>query len=147
MRPTPAFAAISFSADAISNACARLSSAQGPAMIASGRLLPIFTEPTVTTGLGSAIVRPSGETTPSIPHRAAKLVDVAERADASERRQHVENVPESGRIYPDDVARADFEGIAGRHTLFGSLALVANINDARDGFAGIAARQRNGTRG
>src|SRR5258705_9930091 len=55
MKPTPAFAVISFSADAISSAWSRDSSAQGPAMIESGSLLPISTEPIRTTELGAVI--------------------------------------------------------------------------------------------
>src|ERR1700733_3188012 len=47
-------AAISLSAAAMSKACARLSSAPGPAIRASGRLLPKRTLPTVTMAFGSA---------------------------------------------------------------------------------------------
>src|SRR3984885_15914188 len=47
-------AAISLSAAAMSKACARLSSAHGPAIRASGRLLPKRTLPTVTMAFGSA---------------------------------------------------------------------------------------------
>jgi hypothetical protein len=43
-------AAISFSADATSSACARLSSWQGPAMIEIGKALPNFADPTATIG-------------------------------------------------------------------------------------------------
>ena len=43
---------ISFSASAVSSACARLSSAQGPAISASGKSLPKRAAPTATTGLG-----------------------------------------------------------------------------------------------
>ena len=45
--------AISFSAAAISSACARLSSWHGPAISASGSALPKRTLPTVTTGFGA----------------------------------------------------------------------------------------------
>src|SRR5580700_259560 len=45
---------MSLSAAAMSNACARLSSAHGPAIKASGRLLPKRTLPTATTAFGSA---------------------------------------------------------------------------------------------
>ena len=48
----PAAPAISFSADAISSACARLSSAHGPAISASGSALPKRTLPIATTELG-----------------------------------------------------------------------------------------------
>src|SRR5580704_5695889 len=48
-------AAISFSAAAISKACARLSSAHGPAIKASGSLLPKRTLPTATTAFGPAV--------------------------------------------------------------------------------------------
>src|SRR5262245_52365911 len=44
----PSFAVISASARLVSSACARLSSAHGPAMSASGRSLPMATLPTVT---------------------------------------------------------------------------------------------------
>src|SRR3977135_826658 len=47
----PAAAAISLSAIAVSSAWLRLSSAQGPAMTASGRALPKCTFPTATIGL------------------------------------------------------------------------------------------------
>src|SRR5580704_15027254 len=57
MNPTPALAAISFSAEAISSAWSRDSSAQGPAMMESGLALPISREPTRTTGLGAVISR------------------------------------------------------------------------------------------
>src|ERR1700704_4827202 len=50
MRPTFSRAAISFSADATSSACVRLSSWQGPAMIEIGSSLPNLTEPAATTG-------------------------------------------------------------------------------------------------
>src|SRR3954452_12189125 len=43
-------AAISFSADATSSACARLSNWHGPAMIEIGRSLPNLTAPAETTG-------------------------------------------------------------------------------------------------
>src|SRR3954453_12759639 len=43
-------AAISFSADATSSACARLSSWHGPAIIEIGRSLPNLTAPVETTG-------------------------------------------------------------------------------------------------
>src|SRR6266849_2234649 len=42
--------AISFSAEATSSACARLSSWHGPAMIEIGKSLPNLTWPAVTTG-------------------------------------------------------------------------------------------------
>ncbi len=51
----PARAAISFSAEAISSACARLSSWHGPAISASGNALPKRTFPTLTIGLGADI--------------------------------------------------------------------------------------------
>src|SRR5580693_435820 len=47
-------AVISLSAAATSKACARLSSAHGPAIKASGSLLPKRTLPTATTAFGSA---------------------------------------------------------------------------------------------
>src|SRR6476646_3528012 len=47
----PTLPAISFSASAVSSACARLSSAQGPAMSASGKALPNRALPIVTAGL------------------------------------------------------------------------------------------------
>src|SRR3954451_6797099 len=50
MMPTFSRAAISFSADATSSACARLSSWQGPAMIEIGSALPNLTAPAATTG-------------------------------------------------------------------------------------------------
>src|SRR5580700_323020 len=50
----PSRAAISFSAAAMSKACARLSSAHGPAIKVSGSLLPKRTLPTATTAFGSA---------------------------------------------------------------------------------------------
>src|ERR1700686_3324766 len=43
-------AAISFSADATSSACARLSSWHGPAMTEIGKSLPNLTGPAATTG-------------------------------------------------------------------------------------------------
>src|SRR5688500_16185383 len=49
----PSLAEMSFSAVAISNACARLSSAHGPAITANGSALPNLTEPAVTTGAAS----------------------------------------------------------------------------------------------
>src|SRR4051812_17985588 len=48
--PTFSRAAISFSADATSSACARLSSWHGPAMIEIGSALPNLTAPAETTG-------------------------------------------------------------------------------------------------
>src|SRR5882672_12215644 len=48
--PTLSRAAISFSAEATSSACARLSSWQGPAMIEIGKSLPNLTDPAATTG-------------------------------------------------------------------------------------------------
>src|SRR5580658_2247860 len=50
----PSRAVMSLSAAAMSKACARLSSAHGPAIRASGRLLPKRTLPTATTAFGSA---------------------------------------------------------------------------------------------
>src|SRR5258708_32016311 len=50
----PSRAVMSLSAAAISKACARLSSAHGPAIRASGRSLPKRTLPTATTAFGSA---------------------------------------------------------------------------------------------
>jgi hypothetical protein len=50
----PTRAAISLSAAAISSACARLSSAQGPAISESGNLLPKRTAPIVTVVLGAS---------------------------------------------------------------------------------------------
>src|ERR1700735_2127156 len=47
-------AVMSLSAPATSKACARLSSAHGPAIRASGRVLPQRTLPTATTAFGSA---------------------------------------------------------------------------------------------
>src|SRR6187551_68797 len=44
--------AISLRACAVSSACARLSSTQGPAIIASGKPLPKRAFPAATTGLG-----------------------------------------------------------------------------------------------
>src|SRR5215467_1156194 len=49
----PTRAAISLSAPAISRACARLSSAHGPAIRASGRRLPKRTAPTATSELAA----------------------------------------------------------------------------------------------
>src|ERR1700722_13413436 len=49
-RPTLRRVAISFSAQATSSACARLSSWHGPAMIEIGKSLPNLTDPAVTTG-------------------------------------------------------------------------------------------------
>ena len=49
-------AAISFSASAVSSACARLSSAQGPAISANGRALPNFALPAETTALGAGFM-------------------------------------------------------------------------------------------
>src|SRR3954471_8597402 len=48
-------AAISFSAEATSSACARLSSWQGPAIIEIGRSLPNLTLPAVTTGAAATL--------------------------------------------------------------------------------------------
>src|SRR6185312_6815560 len=48
----PTRPAISFSAAAISSACARLSIWQGPAISASGRVLPKRTAPMLTIGFG-----------------------------------------------------------------------------------------------
>ena len=48
--PISSRAAISFSAEATSSACARLSSWHGPAMIEIGRSLPNLTGPAATTG-------------------------------------------------------------------------------------------------
>src|SRR3954452_13198351 len=48
--PTFSRAAISFSADATSSACARLSSWHGPAMTEIGSALPNLTAPAETTG-------------------------------------------------------------------------------------------------
>src|SRR6202035_1864570 len=50
----PSRAVMSLSAAAMSKACARLSSAHGPAIKASGRLLPKRTLPTATMAFGSA---------------------------------------------------------------------------------------------
>src|SRR5437764_1057816 len=44
---------MSLSAEAVSSACARLSSAQGPAISASGSALPNRTRPTLTTAFGA----------------------------------------------------------------------------------------------
>jgi hypothetical protein len=48
-------AAISFSAEATSSACARLSSWHGPAMIEIGRSLPNVTDPAATTGAAEVV--------------------------------------------------------------------------------------------
>src|SRR5215469_10667454 len=58
MKPRPSFPVISFSAAAISKACARLSSAHGPAIKASGSVLPNFAVPTVTVVFGFALIIP-----------------------------------------------------------------------------------------
>src|SRR5437660_671342 len=50
MSPIFKRAAISFSAEATSSACARLSSWHGPAMIEIGKSLPNLTDPTATSG-------------------------------------------------------------------------------------------------
>src|SRR5579883_1640531 len=52
----PSLAASSLSAEAMSKACAPLSSAQGPAIKASGRSLPKRALPTVTMGFGFAVI-------------------------------------------------------------------------------------------
>src|SRR5262249_614610 len=52
-RPMPSLPAISLSAAAISSAWSRLSSAQGPAISASGSALPKRVAPTATTALGA----------------------------------------------------------------------------------------------
>src|ERR1044072_1193879 len=54
----PSRPAISFKADAISSACARLSSWHGPAISANGSALPKRALPIVTTGLGPDMARP-----------------------------------------------------------------------------------------
>jgi len=48
---------MSFNADAISKACARLSNAHGPAIKASGSALPNLTSPTATVVFGFAVIR------------------------------------------------------------------------------------------
>src|SRR6185436_4360423 len=53
----PSLPVISLSAEAISSACARLSSAQGPAIRANGRSLPKRTLPTATVALGFGSTR------------------------------------------------------------------------------------------
>src|SRR4051812_26218207 len=53
----PTRAATSFSADAISSACARLSSWQGPAINVNGKALPNLAEPALTIGFGSIMTR------------------------------------------------------------------------------------------
>src|SRR5664280_1979867 len=67
----PTRAVISLSAAAISSACARLSSAQGPAISASGSVLPKRTAPIETVALGfwlvSKTIGPRGR-----DHEAAK---------------------------------------------------------------------------
>ena len=55
MSPSLSLEAISFSAEAISSACARDSSAQGPAIRASGRPLPKRAAPMVTIELGTGV--------------------------------------------------------------------------------------------
>src|SRR5687768_3200772 len=52
----PSLAAISLRADAVSSACSRLSMAQGPAMMLSGRWLPKRTAPASTTERGAVSV-------------------------------------------------------------------------------------------
>src|SRR5580658_9614343 len=69
MKPMPRRAAISLSADAISNACARLSSTHGPAIKASGSALPKRTLPTATAGLGFAVIGSLRRTMIAAPHR------------------------------------------------------------------------------
>src|SRR5579862_1648098 len=56
MKPMPSRAAISISEPAISKACARLSSAHGPAISANGSLLPKRTLPTATMGFGLTVM-------------------------------------------------------------------------------------------
>src|SRR3954466_12106892 len=82
-------AAISFSAEATSSACWRLSSWQGPAMIEIGRSLPNLTVPTVTTG----------------------AADVEElKANPSFRRDHSRH---QGRINPVRPGSPEYQGCAG----------------------------------
>ena len=54
MSPIPSRAAMSTSAEAVSSACIRLSSTQGPAIRASGNELLNRTRPTVTMELSAA---------------------------------------------------------------------------------------------
>src|SRR5207248_7797606 len=51
--PIPSLRLISLRAAAVSSACSRLSSAQGPAMSANGSALPNRTPPTVTAAFGA----------------------------------------------------------------------------------------------
>src|SRR3954466_12869959 len=82
-------AAISFSAEATSSACWRLSSWQGPAMIEIGRSLPNLTVPMVTTG----------------------AADVEElKANPSFRRDHSRH---QGRINPIRPGPLEYQGCAG----------------------------------
>src|SRR3954451_17365844 len=82
-------AAISFSAEATSSACWRLSSWQGPAMIEIGRSLPNLTVPMVTTG----------------------AADVEElKANPSFRRDHSRH---RGRINPIRPGLSEYQGCAG----------------------------------
>src|SRR5580704_6326942 len=56
MKPMPSRPVMSLSAAAMSKACARLSSAHGPAIRVSGRLLPKRTLPMATTAFGLAFL-------------------------------------------------------------------------------------------
>src|SRR5213592_1457426 len=58
----PSLAAISLSAEAISSAWSRLSSAHGPAIRASGRALPKRVAPTATVALGAGSTACIGRT-------------------------------------------------------------------------------------
>src|SRR5262249_37244781 len=65
-RLIPALPAVSLRAEAISNACSRLSRAQGPAISASGRVLPKRAVPIVTIGLGAGSARMACDHAPAL---------------------------------------------------------------------------------
>src|ERR1700704_1946506 len=64
-------AAISFSAEATSSACARLSSWHGPAMIEIGKVLPNLTDPAATGGAAQMFAFKALSFFPPRPCRAA----------------------------------------------------------------------------
>src|SRR5262249_38618977 len=65
-RPSPTWPAMSLRAETISSACARPSSAQGPATSTSGRLLPKRAAPTATVALGAGSTFMAGDHAPAL---------------------------------------------------------------------------------
>src|SRR5689334_6810664 len=106
----------------MSNACARLSNWQGPAMMASFRALPISTDFSFTTSLGwmtGLVFMPPfyGSRRASAKRRKMVLMPGCggDSGRTGDRREQVHRLPERTRPHPHHITRLDMGELAGLH--------------------------------